>query len=308
MDKIFKINILKLLSIIIPTFNSSSTLLRLLNSIPINKNLIEVLVIDGLSTDSTCKIASLHPVVDFVLSELDSGQSSAINKGFRLSTGYFVTFIGADDYYNKPTFSIFIEYLSLNLDIVKNYGLVACSFSINDNLKNTLTSLKSFGPVGYADLSIGIPYRIHQVSCFFNRNKLDNSLLIVNENLKFTMDRELLYRVIAKNKAIYLDYNISTFVVSSNCKSGSSFILFYLEFAKINLFVGCKLFGIKDIIFRINYSLKLINSGILKLIKYRVSMAIYLKVLLLFLSIILQPLQIFSFSFYFKCKNLLKKT
>jgi hypothetical protein len=88
-----------LISIIIVTYNAGKTLRKCLNSI-FNQayNTIEVLVIDGKSTDDTVKILqeNANRIVHWV-SEKDSGIYDAMNKGLKYMKGRWVYFLGADD-------------------------------------------------------------------------------------------------------------------------------------------------------------------------------------------------------------------
>jgi glycosyltransferase involved in cell wall biosynthesis len=87
------------LSIIIATLNSAKTLQRCLNSIKIQtyRN-IEVIVIDGKSTDSTTDIIkSNNLTIAKYISEPDEGIYDAWNKGIKYATGEWFFFIGSDD-------------------------------------------------------------------------------------------------------------------------------------------------------------------------------------------------------------------
>jgi len=59
---------------------------------------IEHIVVDGGSTDETLEILSRHAHLRWV-SESDSGQAAAINKGFRMASGEVFGWLNADDYY-----------------------------------------------------------------------------------------------------------------------------------------------------------------------------------------------------------------
>ncbi|WP_191859189.1 glycosyltransferase family 2 protein [Hanstruepera ponticola] len=89
-------------SIIIPTYNSEATLARALESI-LEQSFenYEILIMDGLSTDSTCAIVEAfkvkNPSVSLV-SEPDSGIYDAMNKGIVLAKGEWLYFLGSDDY------------------------------------------------------------------------------------------------------------------------------------------------------------------------------------------------------------------
>jgi glycosyltransferase involved in cell wall biosynthesis len=87
------------LSIVIPTFNSAQALSKTLESV-LGQTFsdIEVLVIDGLSTDNTVEIAqSFQDRRIRILSEKDNGVYDAMNKGISMSAGTWIYFLGSDD-------------------------------------------------------------------------------------------------------------------------------------------------------------------------------------------------------------------
>jgi glycosyltransferase involved in cell wall biosynthesis len=68
---------------------------------------VEHLVVDGASTDGTGdmlkELACAHPHLRWV-SEPDTGQSNAMNKGIRLARGRILGFLNVDDYYEPRVF------------------------------------------------------------------------------------------------------------------------------------------------------------------------------------------------------------
>ena len=88
------------ISIIVAVFNGASfieeTILSVLNQDYCN---IELIVIDGCSTDGTQEILKQYEnEIDFWLSEPDTGISNAFNKGVKLARGDYINFQGAGDY------------------------------------------------------------------------------------------------------------------------------------------------------------------------------------------------------------------
>ena len=59
---------------------------------------VELLVIDGLSTDNSVEIIKKYSEhIDYWVSEKDNGQSDAFNKGFAKASGKYLTWLNADD-------------------------------------------------------------------------------------------------------------------------------------------------------------------------------------------------------------------
>jgi glycosyltransferase involved in cell wall biosynthesis len=88
-----------MLSIIIPTFNSSLTLPIAIKSI-LKQSFgdFEIFVIDGLSNDNTLEIAkSFNDDRIKIFSEEDNGIYDAMNKGLSKAGGEWVYFLGSDD-------------------------------------------------------------------------------------------------------------------------------------------------------------------------------------------------------------------
>jgi len=117
-----------LLTIIMPTYNSAATIDIALESI-INQTFqnIEVLIIDGLSSDDTIEIAKKYQL-EFpqikITSETDKGIYDAMNKGISIAQGEWVYFIGSDDsLYETTTLEQVLNNEKIkNLDVI--YGNV----------------------------------------------------------------------------------------------------------------------------------------------------------------------------------------
>ena len=94
------------LSIVVPSYNSERYISETLDSIKKIKNEnVELIIIDGGSTDNTLKIIeSYKAIVDIVISEPDKGVPDALNKGFGLATGDIYCWLNSDDIYLSDNF------------------------------------------------------------------------------------------------------------------------------------------------------------------------------------------------------------
>lgn len=98
------------ISVVIPSLNQGPFLRRCLQSI-VDQSYphTEILLIDGGSTDETSRIAhEFRDQISYWVSETDSGQSEALNKGFAAANGEILCWLNSDDYFLDGAFSAVI--------------------------------------------------------------------------------------------------------------------------------------------------------------------------------------------------------
>ena len=101
------------ISIIIPVYNSSSTLKECLDSIFSSTfKDYEVIVVSGNSTDDSIKIAKQFQIKIIELPE-NKGPALARNKGFQVAQGDIILFLDSDVIINKNSLSLIIDKFSL---------------------------------------------------------------------------------------------------------------------------------------------------------------------------------------------------
>jgi len=115
------------ISIVMPTLNQANFIDASLSSIfdqAISD--VEVIVIDGLSTDGTIDILKKwqvkHPEQFKWLSQKDSGPAEAINRGLKLAQGEIIGWLNSDDLYVAQTFTKVIDYFKKNPSKHMVYG------------------------------------------------------------------------------------------------------------------------------------------------------------------------------------------
>jgi len=186
-----------LLSIIIPSFNQGDFVEKTLQSIFTQDCLnIEVIVLDGGSTDNTVEILKKYDSqIDYWVSKRDKGQSHAFNKGLALAKGEWVGWQNSDDCYLPNTFSEFSNIINLG----NNYDVIFADYDIIDENDKIIYNRKltKYSPLEYV-VNGG---SINNCSAFFRKEKL----LEVNgldEELQYYMDHDL-YLKLSQNNAKY---------------------------------------------------------------------------------------------------------
>lgn len=192
-----------MISIISASYNNGSTIVKTIESVLNQSQLdFEYIIIDGFSSDNTIEIIKSYEVkfknkkISFKWkSEPDNGIYEAWNKGIKLSTGQWVSFIGTDDILMEnyiKTYSLFIEsnnnleYISSIVHVIKNDKIIRV---IDDGWDwDRFKSNMDVGHVG----------SLHNINLFKRLGFYDESLKIVG-------DYDLLLRAKNTLKAGYIN-------------------------------------------------------------------------------------------------------
>jgi glycosyltransferase involved in cell wall biosynthesis len=192
-----------LVSIVMPSYNQAPYLADACHSVARQDYPnIEFIIIDGASTDGSVEIIntlSSDPAnrISFFVSEKDSGQAEAINKGFARANGEIIAWLNSDDLYMLGAVSKAVDIFSKNPQV----GLVFSNvFSID--AKSQLINTMRFGKRGLRELlAFNI---ISQPGVFFKRSVLDRSGWL-DPSYHFLLDQHLWLRIANFTETHYVD-------------------------------------------------------------------------------------------------------
>ena len=104
------------ITIVTPVYNCVEYVEETIKSVlSQNYENIEYIIIDGGSSDGTCKIIEKYSKkINFFISEKDQGMYDALDKGFKIATGKYLTWLNADDLYFKDSISKTIVLMEKN--------------------------------------------------------------------------------------------------------------------------------------------------------------------------------------------------
>jgi glycosyltransferase involved in cell wall biosynthesis len=203
------------ISVITPSYNQAPYLITCLKSVSMQTYTdIEHIVIDGGSTDQSIQVLEEFKKddnrVEF-LSETDSGQGDAVNKGFAKASGDIVSWINSDDYYfDKDVFQFVADFFKLNPNIDIIYGGMAYVDSHDD-----LQHIRIPPRYNYSLLT-RISY-IGNTNTFFRRKVIERYVL--DDEYHFVIDHEYMLRITKEFKAFRTKRMIACFRVHPEAKT-----------------------------------------------------------------------------------------
>ncbi len=189
-----------ILSIIIPHYNSSDLLEKLLSTIPKDKN-IEVIVVDDKSEDKHINyiqtMKNSKKYTDFILLKNETskkGAGVARNIGLKKANGEWVLFADSDDYFTDIFYESISKYFESNNEVVffKPTSIYIDTEEMADRHVVVVNVLNSYVSDKNKESELNLRYNFFPPwsklikKDFLDKNKIDFDEVIVANDVKFS--------------------------------------------------------------------------------------------------------------------------
>jgi len=189
-------------SVVTPSFNQARFIEETIRSVLLQgyPNL-EYIIIDGGSTDGSVEIIKKYEQwLAFWVSEKDNGQSDAINKGWRRSTGAFIAWLNSDDCYLPGAISREISAMRLHADAGMIYG--DCEIIDDDSVVTGVITRQRSASILQA--------KVYQPASIYRRACLDKAGWL-DPSLHYVMDTDWWWRINLHMEVVYIPHKLARY-------------------------------------------------------------------------------------------------
>lgn len=203
-------------SIITPVLNQASTIEACIRSVADQGVDVQHIIIDGGSTDGTIELIKKNEdKLSFWISEKDSGQSEAINKGLKHATGTWFNWLNADDQLAENALQTVLKKADDNTKVVVG----KCAHA---NIQGDVVDVGSARIWSSLEATLG-NYSMGQPSVFY-RTEIVRQLGGLNQDLHLCLDMDLWFRFLleyGQDDIQTTDEVLSRFLVHEGAKSST---------------------------------------------------------------------------------------
>lgn len=205
------------ISIITPVLNGEQYISECIESvIKQNYTAVEHIILDGGSTDRTVEIVKKYSELNkhiVFISEKDSGQSNAMNKGIRMASSNIISFLNADDYYEEETFKKVDRFISTKADSTFIFGICR----VWDELHNGV----SYNNPKSISLKYLLSTRIfpNNPSAYFYDKSLHDQVGYYDESEHFAMDIDFILKIASVAKEVKINKVLGNFRLTPGTKT-----------------------------------------------------------------------------------------
>lgn len=206
---------MKLLTLVVPCFNSQNYLETCVDSLLAGGNDVEIIIVDDGSTDSTGAIADgyaeKYPSVVKVIRKPNGGHGSALNRGLEEARGLYFKVVDSDDWLDKSAFvkllSVIREHVAVHT-LPDYYITNFVYYHAQDGTSYTSEYTKKM-PVGFVDWrkvkSFHFSHTLMMHALTYNTEKLRENYVQLPEHTFYVDNIYAFSPLVNLRTAYYLD-------------------------------------------------------------------------------------------------------
>jgi glycosyltransferase involved in cell wall biosynthesis len=212
------------ISIVTPSLDQAPFLPRTIESVLGQRGDfdLEYLVQDGGSTDGSVEILRRHEGRLAYRVEKDRGQSDAINRGLRATTGEIIGWVNSDDVLFPGALARVAAAFAARPDAAWLHGGCEIIDEHDRPIRRWITAYKDWRCRHYSRRALLLENFVSQMTVFWRRSAMERVGLL-DESLRYTFDYEYWLRLSALGDPIYLPERLAAFRWYTSSKSGAQF-------------------------------------------------------------------------------------
>jgi glycosyltransferase involved in cell wall biosynthesis len=183
---------------------------------------VEHIVVDGVSTDGSLEVIRQFGDAATIISEPDSGQTDAINKGLRRATGEVVCWLNSDDYFLPGTLSTVARYFAEHPDCLWLTGDCVIVDRNGKPIQQPVRLYKRALRALPSAFYLGLTNAITQPATFWRRSVHDR-LGYLDESLHYTMDYDWWLRLRTLAAPARINRTLTAFRIHEESTGGSEY-------------------------------------------------------------------------------------
>ena len=211
------------ISVITPSFNQGQYIRQTVESV-LSQNYphLDYTIVDGCSTDTTLAVLQPYSRQLHLISEPDTGQTNALNKGLHRATGEVVCWLNSDDYFLPGTLRRVGQFFAQHPDVLWLTGDCLIVDETGQTIQQPIRQYKRLLRRLPAGMFLGMTNAICQPATFWRRSAHDQ-LGYLDESLRYTMDYDWWLRLSRVQPPAVLPEPLTAFRIHKESKGGSQF-------------------------------------------------------------------------------------
>ena len=224
---------MKLISFIVPCFNSAEYMRKCIESLLHFPERTEIIIVDDGSTDDTARIAdeyvSKYPSFITAIHQDNRGHGGAINAGLAIAQGLYIKIVDSDDWLNPPSLKTVLDRLE-DIEPEGGVDMLVTNYSYyhrGKGIDQTVTykaffesdTIETWNDVTVRKIRPWNQFMLHALT--FRAEIIKQSGMVLPENVYYEDNYILCYLFPICEKILYLNTNLYVYYIGREGQSMS---------------------------------------------------------------------------------------